>query len=195
LYELQAFSFFVNQIDLNSFSGNENKQHIRHAFYYLEQIRSGLTECYQELTVKKKLISAAAVKNIFCGFEEKEHSLMTLFDYHNVEMRTTLEWGTLKNYFTTRRYVEEYLKAHLKTSVIFLSQLNYNFITEFERFMKAYDQKDQKLPYGQNTIMKHIERMRRVVNMVIKNDWLDRDPFQKFQPSFIKSNKQFLSAY
>ena len=36
---------------------------------------------------------------------------MSLFDYHNVEMKTILEWGTLKNYFTTRRYVEEYLKA------------------------------------------------------------------------------------
>jgi len=35
-------------------------------------------------------------------------------------MKTTLEWGTLKNYFTTRRYVEEYLKAHLKTSDVFL---------------------------------------------------------------------------
>ena len=105
---------------------------------YLEQIRSRLTECYQELTVKKKLVTAVAVKNLFCGFEEKEHSLMTLFDYHNVEMKTTLEWGTLKNYFTTRRYVEEYLRAHLKTSDVFLSQLNYRFLTEFERFMKAY---------------------------------------------------------
>ncbi len=175
-------------------SAKGKSEEIRNLNTYLEQIRSRLTECYQELTVKKKLVTAVAVKNLFCGFEEKEHSLMSLFDYHNTEMRTTLEWGTLKNYFTTRRYVEEYLKGHLKTSDVYLSQLNYRFLTEFERFMKAYVPKDQKKPCGQNTIMKHIERLRKVVNMAIKNDWLDRDPFQKFQPSFIKSNRQFLTA-
>lgn len=109
-------------------------------------------------------------------------------------MKTLLEWGTLKNYFTARRYVEENLKAHLKTSDVFLSQLNYRFLTEFERFMKAYVPKDQKLPCGQYIIMKHIERLRKVVNMSIINDWLYRDPFQKFQPSFIKSNRQILNA-
>jgi len=187
---------FIHPDNWNDAKGSAKgkSEEIRNLNTYLEQIRSRLTECYQELTVKKKLVTAVAVKNLFCGFEEKEHSLITLFDYHNVEMKTTLEWGTLKNYFTTRRYVEEYLKAHLKTSDVFLSQLNYRFLTEFERFMKAYVPKDQKLPCGQNTIMKHIERLRKVVNMAIKNDWLDRDPFQKFQPSFIKSNRQFLSA-
>lgn len=187
---------FIHPDNWNDAKGSAKgkSEEIRNLNTYLEQIRSRLTECYQELTVKKKLVTAVAVKNLFCGFEEKEHSLMTLFDYHNVEMKTTLEWGTLKNYFTTRRYVEEYLKAHLKTSDVFLSQLNYRFLTEFERFMKAYVPKDQKLPCGQNTIMKHIERLRKVVNMAIKNDWLDRDPFQKFQPSFIKSNRQYLTA-
>lgn len=58
------------------------------------------------------------------------------------------------------------------------------FLTEFERSMKVYVPRDKKLPCGQNTIMKHIERLRKVVNMAIKNDWLDRNPFQKFQPSF-----------
>jgi site-specific recombinase XerD len=160
---------------------------------YLEQVRSRLVECYQELVLKKKLITAESVKNQFCCVEEKEHSLIFLFDYHNSEMKTTLEWGTLKNYFTTRRYIEEFLKFHLKTSDVFLSQLNYKFLAEFEHFMKIYVPKDQKLPCGQNTIMKHIERLRKIVNLAIKNDWLDKDPFQKFKATFIKSNRQFLT--
>jgi integrase len=160
---------------------------------YLEQIRGQLTECYQELTLKKKVITADAVKNLFCGNVEKEHSLLSVFDYHNSEMKTTLEWGTLKNYFTTRRYIVEYLKTHKKTSDIALSELNYRFLSEFERFMKSYVPKDQKKPCGQNTIMKHIERLRKVVNMSIKNEWLDRDPFQKYKPTFTKTNRQFLT--
>jgi integrase len=42
--------------------------------------------------------------------------------------------------------------------------------------------------------MKHIERLRKVVNLAIKNEWLDRDPFMKFQPSFIPNDRQFLTA-
>jgi len=175
-------------------SAKGKSEGIRNLNTYLEQVRSQLTECYQELSLKKKMVTAEAIKNLYCGVEENEHSLMAVFDYHNTEMETTLEWGTLKNYFTTRRYIEEYLKAHLKTSDVFLSQLNYRFLSEFERFMKTYTPNDEKKPCGQNTIMKHIERLRKVVNMAIKNDWLDRDPFQKFQPTFIKSNRQFLTA-
>jgi integrase/recombinase XerD len=169
-------------------------EEIRALNTYLEQVRYRITECYQEIQLKKRLVTAEAVKNKYCGFEEKEHSLLSIFDYHNTEMKTALEWGTLKNYFTTKRYVEEFLKGVLRTSDVYLSLLDYKFLTDFERFMKAYVPKDQKLPCGQNTIMKHIERLRKVVNMAIKNDWLERDPFQKFKPSFVKTNRQFLSA-
>ena len=30
--------------------------------------------------------------------------------------------------------------------------------------------------------------------MAIKNNWLGRDPFQKFQPAFTKSKREFLTA-
>jgi integrase len=59
--------------------------------------------------------------------------------------------------------------------------------------MREHKPLQPKKPCGQNTVMKHIERLRKVVNLAIKNEWLDRDPFQKFQPVFIKSNRQYLS--
>lgn len=167
---------------------------IRNLNTYLEQIRSRLVECYQELQLKKKLITADLIKNKFCGVEEKEHSLISLFDYHNKKTENTLEWGTLKNYYTTKRYVQEFLKSKFNASDIYLSLLDYKFLADFERFMKTYVPKDQKLPCGQNTIMKHIERLRKVVNMSIKNDWLERDPFHKFKPVFLKTTRQFLTS-
>ena len=85
---------------------------------YLEQIRSRMVEGYQQLQLKKQLITAELIKNKFLGIEEKEHSLMSLFDYHNQEMKNILEWGTLKNYYTTKRYFELYIKEVLRTSDI-----------------------------------------------------------------------------
>lgn len=160
---------------------------------HLEQVRSRLTECYQELTLKKKLVTADAVKDLFCGVEEEEHSLMSMFDYHNSEMKSILEWGTLKNYYTTKTYFRLYLEEVLRTSDVFLSQLNYKFLIGFQKFMKDHKPLLPKKPCGQNTIMKHIERLRKIVNLAIKNEWLDKDPFMKFQPVFIRHDRQFLT--
>lgn len=183
----------INWNDARGMAKGKSEE-VRSLNTYLEQIRSRLVECYQQLQLKKKLITAEAVKAQFHGGEEKEHSLLNVIDYHNSEMKSTLEWGTQKNYYTTRKYVEMFLKQKLRTSDIYLSQLNYKFITDFEKFMKEYQPLDHHKPCGQNTVMKHIERLRKVVNLAIKNDWLDKDPFQKFSPHFIKSTREFLSA-
>lgn len=161
---------------------------------HLEQVRSRLTECYQELTLRKKLVTADTVKNLFCGVEEEEHSLMSMFDYHNSEMKNVLEWGTLKNYNATKNYFQLYLKEALHTSDIYLSDLNYRFLAGFQKFMREHEPLLPKKPCGQNTVMKHIERLRKIVNLAIKNEWLERDPFIKFQASFIRKERLFLTA-
>jgi integrase len=161
---------------------------------HLEQVRSRLTECYQELTLKKKLVTADAVKNLFCGVEEEAHSLMSMFDYHNSEMKNVLEWGTLKNYNATKNYFQLYLKEALHTSDIYLPDLNYRFLGGFQKFMREHEPLLPKKPCGQNTVMKHIERLRKIVNLAIKNEWLERDPFMKFQSSFIRKERLFLTA-
>jgi len=167
---------------------------IRQLNTYLEQVKGRLIDCYQELLLKKQLVTPEAIKNLFCGVKEEEYTILGCFDYHNIEMKVTLEWGTLKNYFTTRRYIEEFIKKQLKTSDVLLSQLNYKFLADFERFMHTYVSKKQPIPCGQNTIMKHIERLRKVVNMAVKNDWLEKDPFVKFKSTFTRTTREFLSA-
>lgn len=161
---------------------------------YLERYRGILVDHYNELTLSKKPFSIDTLKNRINGIEEAEHCLINLFDYHNEEMKHTLEWGTLKNYFTTRTYFHLYLKDIYHVKDIPLSQLNYRFLTGFEKYMKERTSLDPKNPCGQNTIMKHIERMRKVVNLAIKNEWLDKDPFVKFQASFIRKDREFLTA-
>jgi len=71
-------------------------------------------------------------------------------------MKDVLEWGTLKNYYTTRKYIEMYLNQTLKMSDIYLSRLNYKFLMGFQKFLREYQPEDHQKPCGQNTIMKHI---------------------------------------
>ncbi len=161
---------------------------------YLEQVRNRFYECREELEKERKLVTPEAVKNRYLGNDQQGQTLMELIHYHNTEMKSVLTWGTLKNYFTTQKYIEKFLKEKLKTSDVHLAELNYKFITRFESFVKGNRLiKNQKL-CDQNGTMKHMERLRKMVSLAVKLEWLDKDPFHQYQLKFHKSRRGYLTA-
>jgi len=161
----------------------------------LEQIRGHVIDCYHQLEARREVITIDAVKNLYLGIEKAEFTLMKLFDYHNEEMKETLRWGTLKNYFTTQKYFKKYIIKKLFVRDIPLSQLKYGFLTGFEKFMKESNSIIPDKPCNHNTIMKHIERLKKVTHLAVQNEWLEKDPFSQFKPSFIKKDIAYLNEY
>ncbi|WP_297101610.1 site-specific integrase [uncultured Draconibacterium sp.] len=160
---------------------------------YLEQIRSQLTECYQELVINKEIVTPEAIKNKFLGVEDSGETLKGLVEYHNTGMDSNLRWGTLKNYKTTEKYIEKFLTQKFKRNDIYLVELNYKFITDFEHFLRKYQPEDHHLPMGNNTVMKHIERLRKMTNLAVRLGWLDKDPFVAYRLSFKRVEREFLT--
>ncbi len=155
---------------------------------YLDRVHSKLFECYQKLRNGNKLVSPQLVKTHFLGNGESRHTISDIIEYHNEHMKETLRWGTQKNYFTTHKYIFLFLKQKHKTTDMYLSELNYKFIIDFERFLRR--QKDM----GNNTVMKHIERFRKLVNLAHKMEWLDKDPFIKFKAKYIRKERTYLTS-
>ena len=96
-------------------------------------------------------------------------------------MHTQIKPGTSKNYLATLIYIKLFLKEQMNTTDIYLSQLNYKWLLDFEEFVKTRHPFDHRKPCGQNTAMKHIQRLRKIIGIAIRNEWLDRDPFMKFK--------------
>ena len=161
---------------------------------YLEQVRNRFYECREELEKERKLVTPEAVKNRYLGNDQQGQTLMELIHYHNTEMKSVLTWGTLKNYFTTQKYIEKFLKEKLKTSDVHLAELNYKFITCFESFVKGNRLIKNQKPCDQNGTMKHMERLRKMVSLAVKLEWLDKDPFHQYQLKFQKSRRGYLTA-
>ncbi len=161
---------------------------------YLEQARNRFYECHQELEKERKLITPEAIKNRYLGNDQQGQTLLELINYHNTEMRSVLTWGTLKNYFTTQKYLEKFLKEKLKTSDIHLAELNYKFITRFESFVKGNRLIKNQKPCDQNGTMKHMERLRKMVSLAVKLEWLEKDPFHQYQLKFQKSRRGYLTV-
>lgn len=160
---------------------------------YLEQIRKMMVEAYQDLVISKQVVTPEAIKNKFYGIDVSDMTLVKLIDYHNANSRETLRWGTLKNYFTTQKYITKFLKEKLKISDIYLHSLNYKFLVDFEYYLRTYVPVDHQSPMGNNTVMKHIERLRKMIKMAIRYEWLEKDPFVAFKQKFHRVERGYLT--
>ncbi|HEY1039509.1 MAG TPA: site-specific integrase, partial [Bacteroidia bacterium] len=160
---------------------------------YIAEVRTELHNCYRQMQIEKKQITAKAIKQLFLGEDPDQKTLLQVIDYHNKTMHDTLAWGTAKNYFTTQKYISEFLKDKLKTTDVFLSQLNFKFLMDFEMFLRNHVPGENQKPCSNNTVMKHIERFRKIISMAVRNEWLKQDPFVNFKPKFIKKERGYLT--
>lgn len=167
---------------------------------YLEQIRGKVIDCYRELSLTRKKITAAAVKDLFTQAETEEFSegdepvrtLRWLVREHNTLMASTLARGSLKNYYTTERYLEKFLLEKLKIEDIPLKDIRLNFLIQFEAFVRTVPLKYTD-PCNNNGTMKHLERVKKLMNWAYMNEWITKNPFISFKLKFRNVQREMLS--
>jgi len=159
---------------------------------YLEHVRSQLTDAYRELQINKEKISPENIKALFLG-DSDEHTLIELVDYHNTTQSSVLSPGTIKNYRTTKKYLQRFLKSQFKSSDIYLAQVNYKFIIDFEYYLRNYQPVDHRKPLGNNGVMKHQERFRKMINLGYRLGWITQTPFDSYKLIFRKVERGFLT--
>ena len=162
---------------------------------YLERMCGQLATYYQEMIMAKKLAIADAIKSKFLGIEEKEHTLYLLMDYHNTHIATILSYGALKNYFTTTKYIKEFIQEEFKWSDIYLSELQYKTICQFEHYLRINKPKNNEENAGidNNGVIKHLERFRKMVKMAVRIGWLEKDVFDLYKLKFQKVEREYFT--
>ncbi len=161
---------------------------------HLEQLRGMMAGHYQELQLKKKVITAEVLKNLFSGVKDSEHTLHTIVEYHNTNMKDVLARGTMKNYYTTAAYLKEFVKKEFRRSDIYLSELDYSFISKLETYLRRRQPEDHQKKLENNGLMKHLERFRKIIRLAVKMGWLEKDPFAMFQLKFNKTERGYLTT-
>jgi integrase/recombinase XerD len=159
----------------------------------IRQMRTEINSAYDDLRFCKEVVSAEAIKTKIEGMgEEEQITLLFLMTYHNTEIKKLLEPGTMKNYYGTERYIKEFLSKRKKKTDIYLSQLDYKFVIDFEIYLRQRTPDKGQRPCTNNTVMKHIERLRKMVNIALKNDWIAKDPFLRFERHMIHRDRRCL---
>ena len=175
----------------NRVKGSSNKARILNA--YLDQAYGRLLDCHKQLMEEGQIITSNSVKARYLGDDDSCKTLTQLIAYHNTTMVTVLKYGTLKNYYSTEKYLNKFLRQKMKVEDIYLKQLNYRFICDFEQFLRTYRNPKKKLMLSNNGTMKHLERFKKMVNLAIKLEWISKNPFSQFQMKFDKYDREYLS--
>src|SRR5690606_19190482 len=123
---------------------------------------------------------------------DRGKSLLELFAYHNSHMDGILRKGTLKNYFGTERRIKSFLKEARGLEDIAQKRLNCAFITEFEQYIRG-DRPRTRSKCGNNGTKKHMERLKKMVRLAVRMEWLEKEPFVNFKLRFEKSKRQYLT--
>ncbi|WP_035916732.1 site-specific integrase [Flavimarina sp. Hel_I_48] len=169
-------------------------QHAQTINSYIDHVKGEILSIYQDLKSEDKTITPQRIKINFLGKDQNKHSLSSLFDYFNEKMSRKLAKKTKGHYRTSQKYILNYILSEYKFQDIYLKDLDYPFLIGFEHFLRCYNPRHYQSSLANNAVMKHIQRLRRMIRLAYEMEWLDRDPFIKFKPKLEKRQRDFLTA-
>lgn len=148
---------------------------------YLDVLQRKVYEARKNLVENEHLVTAENIKTLLLGKEISVHKYMLMgeFKHHNDQMAALvgIEYapGTLERYTTSYNHTRAFLEWKYKVSDMAITRLNYEFISEYEFWLKSVRKCDH------NTTMKYLSNFRKIVKRCLLNGWLQKDPFMGFK--------------
>ena len=161
--------------------------------YYLDEVKATIVQSYRDLVNESKAVTPQLIKARYLGEDTRNHTLKNIFSYHNDKLGVNLAPKTLCHYRTSQKYLLKFLEVEYRKADIFLCDLDYSFVLGFESFLRSYKPEHYQGQIANNAVMKHIQRLRRMITLAYHMEWLERDPFIKFKPKLEKREREFLT--
>jgi len=164
----------------------------------IDEVRTNIKAQYKLLQQNHLLITAETVKDAYLGINSqlKGHKLKELCNYFKTIWEEKLAPGNFKNYKTTIDYIHLFLDNNFASKDIYLSQLNNEFATNFEYYIRNNPIKDHD-PCKGNGVGKHIQRFKRILNWGANaNDgigWMKTNPCEKYSCPVKKNRRKKLN--
>ena len=157
----------------------------------LENNRSKVLKIYNQLEAIGKPVTAEQIRNVLIGKSKNRHALIQVFKLYNKQLESKVghgySHGTLEKYKATCQKVENYIRYQFNRSDLFLDELDYQFITNYELYLKS------EVKNKHNTVSKSISFLKRIIRYSMHNGWLDKDPFLSFRCPYKDPDRAFLA--
>jgi site-specific recombinase XerD len=150
---------------------------------HIDLVKGELRQLYFQIKATGNEVTAGEIKNKYLGIEEDKKSLLEVFRYHNQEMEALIgkgiASGTCKRYSVTMGKVQRFLKIKYKKADLPLSELKY--------FLKTTDNLEH------NTCIRYLKIVKKIANLAVRNEWIDRNPFQGFKCVTVDVEREILN--
>jgi len=148
---------------------------------YLDLLQQKVYDARIKLLENNHSLTAENMKTLLLDGEidQQKHMLLEIFKLHNDQMTALVGYeyspGTLDRYNTAFRHTKSFLQWKYKIPDIDIVKLDYEFITEYEFWLKSVRRCDH------NTAIKYLSNFRKIVNQCFRKGWLQKNPFGGFK--------------
>ncbi|MBZ0245127.1 MAG: site-specific integrase [Cyclobacteriaceae bacterium] len=158
----------------------------------MEAMRIRAFDYQREILNEGKTLSVETLKHKWFGIiTERPRMLLEIFEHHNRQMKDLVgqEFSplTLERYTTSKKHTRDFMKWKYNVDDMNIKDLNYEFITDYEFWLKSVRKCDH------NTTMKYLSNFKKIVNICLKNGWLVRNPFLGYKITKREIERPYLS--
>jgi site-specific recombinase XerD len=168
-----------------------NTEEARSVNSFLDALKQRVYTYQKEIIMEGLPVDAANFRIKWLGIKEKVFTLLEVFKKHNDQMFELIgsdcSKATHGKYKTTYDHTKAFLEWKYQLKDIEVQKLTYNFMTEFEFYLKS------KQKCNHNTTIKYLSNLKKIVGVCIKNGWVAKDPFFGFKMSKKEVVRQFLT--
>lgn len=158
---------------------------------YIDDISNKIFKIHQNLLENNTLNSSAQIRDIFCGKNEKQKMLLSIFQDHNDQVKKLVgkdfAKGTLVRYQTAKKHLYAFIKFEYNTDDINIKEVNHKFINGFEYYLKT------ERNCAHNTTIKYLTNFKKIIRIAYANDWIAKDPFFNWKARLKIVQRDFLS--
>ena len=159
--------------------------------HYINTVRAKVLQIHRELEIDKKPITADIIKDCFYGRDKVQRSLLEVYAEHNEKCRALIgkEYteSTVTKFDTSINRLKEYIRSCYHRDDIMLAELDGQFIRNFDFWLKT------EKHCQNNSALKHLKNLKKVVRIALANDWIKKDPFYGIHFKQEEINVEFLS--
>ena len=158
---------------------------------YLESVKLRLYEIHRTLENENKLINPMEIKRRFLGLDEKHKMFFEIFQEHNDKCRELIGKDyakvTISRFDTCLKYFKEMLLKQYHLKDIPMKEINNTIIQDYIHFLKS------KKNLQENTVIRYMKVVKKITNMALANDWIDKNPFMNIHFHEQEVHKEFLT--
>ena len=168
-----------------------NTEEARSINSYLDMMRSKVLSAEMELLHKEEELSIENFQSILLEKNKNHRMLVPVFQDHNNKMKELIGKkyapGTLQRFEITLNHIQNFLQWKYNVSDIRIDKVDHCFITELEFYLRSVKN------CSNNTSVKYVRNFRKIIKICLNNDWLEKNPFSKYEGKVIEVDKEFLT--